>query len=202
MKIHHLPQLDQPVFVENVKVLGKIVCMHVTDEKIAFAGSLGNILLFDRETYRQELFTIGGKITLIDIYEQMMVIGFEDGQICFIDLEKAENLKMTSEVHSKKLICLKIVYQNPEKDRLYFVSSDLEGSFKLTAFKKTFFSYKTETTPILLNQDFPIQAVSVLDEEVMVKYTGNYFSRSKLFAVVSVQKLIVFRFNFDTKDFE
>jgi hypothetical protein len=46
--------------------------MFVTDEHIAVAGSLGNVMLFDRETLAFEMFNIGkesGKISVIDIFE-------------------------------------------------------------------------------------------------------------------------------------
>ena len=90
LKFHYVEGLIQPLYKEQVKLMGKIVCMAVTDEQIAVAGSLGNIMVFDRETLEQEMYGVGqkqGKITVLDIYENIMVVGFEDGTEAFIDID-------------------------------------------------------------------------------------------------------------------
>jgi hypothetical protein len=41
-----------------------------------------------------------------------MIIGYETGYICFIDIEKKENLKISQNIHElhAKIICLKTIY--------------------------------------------------------------------------------------------
>lgn len=55
-------------------------------------------------------------ITTIDVFENLMVIGFERGQLTFIDVKSGEYMHNDQNIHKdKKLLITKIVYKDHDK---------------------------------------------------------------------------------------
>lgn len=182
--------MNDQIFQQRIKDIGKIRCFSVCQKKVGMAGNMGNIFILDQTNVNSILFStqgIYGTISAIDMSDVYIVVGFETGKITFFNIQKGEDLKSASDIHQKRLLLIKFFYTDKQKSLL--ISSDEQGYTVLIKFSKGLFSYKTEPKLLISQAKYPIQNMAVLSDETKVRHTGAHYQNEKLIGLINQEKV-------------
>ncbi|KRX00667.1 WD40-repeat-containing domain [Pseudocohnilembus persalinus] len=202
LQFHYLDEINQPLFQKYAKQLSKIRCIAVTQKKIVAAGNLGNVLSIDKESRQQQLFKTDGNfgtITTIDLKENLLAIGFERGQLTFIDIKENDYLMNDQKTHQEnKLLNLKIFHQEKEKNLI--ISVDNSGNTFLIRFYKKLFGHNIKFRDLVPKQDLPFQYIEIMNKELNQKYMKDVYKNQVLLGLGNNKCIVIVSINCQTEE--
>ena len=169
-----------------------INCTNVSEENLFLGDNNGKVIMYQIESGNEiKNFSIQQYTSPVSALEnkgnEYILVGYNDGNINLFDIKKGSLICSIKDVHSSKILALKII--SIEKNNFKIISSDEQGEVMLLNITPSKLKKKYQSTLILKN-DFPIYTI--------IKFNPSENDNNKsLIGFASINK--VFLYSLDQK---
>lgn len=154
-----------------LRTFGKPRALLHHQDLLYLGGSLGHILLLDKQAEVLQSATKHGPVSVLDAAANYLLVGHETGAITLF--YKNKFIESFPNIHSAKIIALKVLFQSQKANKFSTISSDISGRVRISHFQKSMFGFDYTPQLAVPKQAYPILTIVVLSKAQSRYYVPN-----------------------------